>query len=257
MMYNNGYVGFKLFRLVIVVLIALGLDVALIGLYFNKDKVVDIYKDFINSNITDEIEEEDVADTWHQDETCRVSVYYYLENVEYTMALSDNELDKVNKYLLNALNGNYYNVPNDIEHYDFKVTTCNGVSYYLDSDSKYVHSAIYNDRRYYLGKNKDLIFDIFGTYLSEHISMYLYDNINSVTKNIDKEDVIKILNVMNDSNMYNYVFDQNPIVGNYKFVFDGIELYFDDITYPYYKYRNNTIDMGYELGTILNKYILK
>ena len=62
---------------------------------------------------------------------------------------------------------------------------------------------------------------------------------------------------MNDSNMYNYVFEQYTILGNYKLVVDGTTLYFDDLTYPYYKYNGNTIDLGYELGTILSKYILK
>lgn len=254
-MYNNGYVGFKLFKYVMIFLVALCADIFIIAMFFNKDKIVDFFNDEIFTYEEEYIEDDDYNedDDRYNSTSCKISVSYFLENIEYDMDLNSTDLRAVTVYYSGALNNPVYNVENEIGHYDYKITSCDGKEYYLDNNSNYMDSENIGSKRYFL-KSKIDLFEIFRRNIAKDVNMYLYDTTTNKSIEFDDLDEIKILNIMNDVNKYEYVYEELPITGKYMLVVGNSTLYFDDYNSSYYRYYNNTIDFGYELGQLLKKY---
>lgn len=253
MMYsnNNGFVGFKLFKYLMLFLIALSLDVLLIGLYFNKDAIMEVIDEVFDSQNTYE-ENETYYD--EEDDVCVIDVSYYLENMEYDLVLSKRDLKAVNNYFIMGLSRDVYNIPIDVNKYDYKITNCDGTEYYLDNNSNYMDTDNNENRRYYIGTYKTKLFSILNSAVSDEVNVHLVDN-NNRNIPLSMNDEIKVINIWNDVDKYNYVYNVPIINGVYKLVFGNTTLYFDSYDSTYVKYNDNTFYVGTELGKVLSAYI--
>ena len=256
MMYsNNGFVGFKLFKYVMIFLIALFFDVMILGLIFNRDAISEAFEEAFDSGSTYEENETYYDETEEESEVCKLSVSYYLEDIEYDLELSLSDLNTVNNYFNMGLNREVYNIPIDVKHYDYKITTCDGTEYYLDNNSSYMDTDNDENRRYYIGTYKTRLFAILNGALSNEVSISLEESGTNRNIVLSMNDEVKIINIWNDVNKYNYVYDVPVINGNYKLVIGNSVIYFDSYDSTYVKYYNNVIYVGPELGNVLRTYI--
>lgn len=253
MMYNkSNFLGFKLFKYIIIFGFAICVDIMLVGLYYNKDKFTEIIEEVFQYEEYDEYDEY-YDETEDEDDVmlCTVEAGYYLNGIVQTFTLTEDEQTEIGRYIDTITDGYSY-APYIAKHdYNYVINAC-GVNYYVARDINYISTDV---NRFNYSSYKTRMYEILDNHFlrNNNVSFYVSSTNQSIElTNTDKANIIQLWNL---ENKISYNYSGLNINGEYSLNINNEVIYFDNFDSSFVKYNDNIISVSYKIQRILKNYV--